>query len=270
VLGVANENCAGHGDPAEFAGFVNALNRTIKPLGMEIAKGHMEDTGEVWYGLVNRNCDAAAKISSGYTPAELELFDKALEMVVMSESGTASSTDLLRTVPSLERKLTHRDAQAFLKNLCRDKWLKEKSGVLSPGPRFILELRPFLQELFGEDITQCHLCKETAIQGQKCCNGTCTTKLHLHCAAKLFSGRSTIRCPNCHGDWPHPPPQIDPSHLNDDEDLSVVATTSSNSEAAAVVAGGSTRGETDSTGGGGRVKGRGGKKGKAKATVSSK
>ena len=49
-----------------------------------------------------------------------------LEIVVMSESGTASSTDLLRTVPSLERKLTHRDAQAFLKNLCRDKWLKEK------------------------------------------------------------------------------------------------------------------------------------------------
>ena len=56
-----------------------------------------------------------------------------LEMVVMSESGTASSTDLLRAVPSLERKLTHRDAQAFLKNLCRDKWLKEKVKLHTPG-----------------------------------------------------------------------------------------------------------------------------------------
>ena len=54
------------------------MNRTIKPFGMEVAKAHMEDTGEVWYGLVNRNNDAAAAISSGYTPAELELFNKAV------------------------------------------------------------------------------------------------------------------------------------------------------------------------------------------------
>ena len=49
---------------------------------MVIAKGHMEDTGEVWYGLVNRNADAAAKISSGYTPAELELFNKAVSVCI--------------------------------------------------------------------------------------------------------------------------------------------------------------------------------------------
>ena len=75
-------HCIGHGDPAEFTGFINALNRTLKPLGMVLAKGHMEDTGEVWYGLVNRNSDAAAKISSGYAPAELELFNKAVSHAV--------------------------------------------------------------------------------------------------------------------------------------------------------------------------------------------
>lgn len=69
---------AGGGDSSEFTSFISAINRTIKPLGMELARGYMEDTGEVWYGLVNRNSDAAAKISSGYTEAELELFNKAV------------------------------------------------------------------------------------------------------------------------------------------------------------------------------------------------
>ena len=162
---------------------------------------------------------------------------------MLSDSGTASSTRILQEVPSLERKVTHRDAQIFLANLCRDKWLKQEvgcwrsflafinppifsyplpiysfflspppshfqSGVLSPGPRFVLELRPFLQELFGDDVSHCHLCKDPAIQvslslsftpslltkilyflsqGQKC---SCGTKLHLYCAAKLFNARS--------------------------------------------------------------------------------
>ena len=66
----------GRANPADFPSFISSLNRTLKPLGMEIAMGHMEDTGEVWYGLVNRVRDTAAKICSGYTPAELELFNR--------------------------------------------------------------------------------------------------------------------------------------------------------------------------------------------------
>lgn len=135
----------GTGDPAQFQSFISEVNRSIKPFGMEVAKAHMEDTGDVWYGLVNRNTDAAAAISSGYTLSELELFNKTvgiidinfslavcyyiilqLEMIVTSENGMASSTDVLRIVPNLERKLTHREAQTFLKNLCKDMWLKEK------------------------------------------------------------------------------------------------------------------------------------------------
>ena len=77
---------AGHGDPADFPSFISAVNRTIKPLGIELAKGYMEDTGAVWYGLVNRNSDTAAKIGSEYTPAELELFNRAVsDYVCVSE-----------------------------------------------------------------------------------------------------------------------------------------------------------------------------------------
>ena len=47
-------------------------------------------------------------------------------MMVLSDKGTVSSTRVLQAVPSLERKISHRDAQTFLTNLCRDKWLKEE------------------------------------------------------------------------------------------------------------------------------------------------
>ena len=32
------------------------------------------------------------------------------------------------------------------------------------GPRFILELRPFLSEVFGEEVVNCHICKEAVIR----------------------------------------------------------------------------------------------------------
>ena len=37
-------------------------------------------------------------------------------------------------------------------------------GVYCPGPRFILELRPFLKESFGEEVPDCHICKDPVIR----------------------------------------------------------------------------------------------------------
>ena len=51
---------------------------------MELARGTMEDTGQKWYGLVNRSDDAAAKIATAYSPAELELFNKAVSLSLHS------------------------------------------------------------------------------------------------------------------------------------------------------------------------------------------
>ena len=48
-----------------------------------------------------------------------------VEMMVLGEDGRASSTLLLRAVPSLKRKLSHLDAQTFLRALVRDKWFEE-------------------------------------------------------------------------------------------------------------------------------------------------
>lgn len=42
--------------------------------------------------------------------------------------------------------------------------LWQRPGIYGPGPRFILELRPFLSDTFKEEIKDCHLCKDPVIR----------------------------------------------------------------------------------------------------------
>ena len=46
----------------------------------------------------------------------------------MEGEGLASSTALLNASAQMERKITRRDAQTFLKSLVKDKWLSEVVG----------------------------------------------------------------------------------------------------------------------------------------------
>ena len=108
-----------------------------------------------------------------------------MEQLVVEGEGLASSIALLNVSAQMERKITQRDAQTFIKALVKDKWLSEvvsgtvsglfhisitavstwqSQGVYGAGPRFILELRPFLSEVFGEEVVHCHVCKEPVIR----------------------------------------------------------------------------------------------------------
>lgn len=51
-----------------------------------------------------------------------------MEQLVVEGEGLASSTALLNASAQMERKITRRDAQTFLKSLVRDKWLSEVVG----------------------------------------------------------------------------------------------------------------------------------------------
>lgn len=64
----------------DFNTFISTLNRQLKPLNLELAQARMEDSPRVWCGFVNRSPDAAAKVSSKFSPAELELFNKVVSV----------------------------------------------------------------------------------------------------------------------------------------------------------------------------------------------
>lgn len=70
------------GDIALFPGFLSTLNRYLDSLGMQLVHSTMEDSPARWYALVNRSQDPAAKIASNYTPAELELFNKVVGVLI--------------------------------------------------------------------------------------------------------------------------------------------------------------------------------------------
>ena len=59
-----------------FSQYVLSMNKHLKPLGLEVGGARMEDCDEVWYAIVNRLPDAAAKVGSKFSPQELELFNK--------------------------------------------------------------------------------------------------------------------------------------------------------------------------------------------------
>ena len=103
----------------------------------------------------------------------------------MLDEGVVSSARLLNITCEMERKISAADAQKFLKSLIKEHWLTEvhmqnsvianyppfmslllfqNEGKFSAGPRFILELRPFLSEICGDDIILCKTCSEPVIQ----------------------------------------------------------------------------------------------------------
>ncbi len=40
----------------------------------------------------------------------------------------------------------------------------QSPGKFGAGPRFVLELRPFLSDIFKEDVVTCQLCRETVVR----------------------------------------------------------------------------------------------------------
>ena len=63
---------------------------------------------------MNRSQDEAAKIGSKYSPAQLELFNKIIILLVAEARGEVRSIELLNSAAELERKLSAKTAQVLL------------------------------------------------------------------------------------------------------------------------------------------------------------
>ena len=77
-----------------------------------------------------------------------------MEQLVLEGEGLASSTVLLNASSQMERKITHRDAQAFLKSLVKDKWLSEVVKELCAQ-------NVFCRQVYSE----CYVCSLPAVTG---------------------------------------------------------------------------------------------------------
>ncbi|KAF6126101.1 non-structural maintenance of chromosomes element 1 homolog isoform X1 [Desmodus rotundus] len=187
--------------------FINNINSVLESLYIEIKKGVTEDDGRPIYALVNLATTPISKMASDFAENELDLFRKALELIIDSETGFASSTNILNLVDQLKgKKMRKKEAEQVLQKFVQNKWLIEKEGEFTLHSRAILEMEQHIRETYPDSVKICNICHSLLVQGQSC--ETCGIRMHLPCVAKYFQSNSEPRCPHCNDYWPHEIPEV--------------------------------------------------------------
>ncbi|NXO28578.1 NSE1 protein, partial [Cisticola juncidis] len=180
--------------------FISTINSNLQSLFMQIRKGISEDDGKVHYALVNLAETEITQMASDYTETELELFRKTMDLIILSENGFASSTDILNLADQLKtKKMKKKEAEQALKLFVEDKWLSEKNGEYTLHTRCIIEMEQYILRNYQDAAKKCNICHSLAIQSQGC--ESCGIRMHLPCATKYFRGQTEPRCPNCNEFW---------------------------------------------------------------------
>ncbi|XP_040212645.1 non-structural maintenance of chromosomes element 1 homolog [Rana temporaria] len=180
--------------------FVSIINKHLQPVFMQIRKGTDENDGKKYYALLNLAENDVTKMASDFGENELELFRKTMDLIIDSDSGFASSTNILNLADQLQtKKMKKKEIEQLLQQFVQDKWLIEKEGEYSLHTRSIMELEHYIQITYQDVVKQCNICHNIAIQGHVCEN--CGIKIHLTCVEKYFRGQSGPRCPQCTEQW---------------------------------------------------------------------
>ncbi|XP_064170817.1 non-structural maintenance of chromosomes element 1 homolog isoform X1 [Anguilla rostrata] len=194
--------CRDQSVPAQLDEFIGVINAELQPMFMHIRKGMCEDDGHQYYALVNMAETDITRMSSDYADNELELFRKTMDLIVDSERGRASSTDILNCADRLQtKKMKKKEVENLLDRLVQDKWLNEKRGEYTLSTRCIIEMEPYIRNIYQDLVKPCAICHSLAFQSQTCEN--CGVRIHLPCAAKFFKNNTDPRCPSCKDYWPH-------------------------------------------------------------------
>uniref|UniRef100_A0A8D0TP27 Non-structural maintenance of chromosomes element 1 homolog n=1 Tax=Sus scrofa TaxID=9823 RepID=A0A8D0TP27_PIG len=145
--------------------FINNINSVLESLYIEIKKGVTEDDGRPIYALVNLATTSVSKMASDFAENELDLFRKALELIIDSESGFASSTNILNLVDQLKgKKMRKKEAEQVLQKFVQNKWLIEKEGEFTLHGRAILEMEQYIREVYPDAVKVCNICHGLLIQ----------------------------------------------------------------------------------------------------------
>uniref|UniRef100_A0A8C2KAS3 Non-structural maintenance of chromosomes element 1 homolog n=1 Tax=Cyprinus carpio TaxID=7962 RepID=A0A8C2KAS3_CYPCA len=188
--------------------FINVINTQLQPFFMHIRKGMSEEDGLEYYSLVNVTETDITRMASDYAENEKIIQKNAfclcvqMDLIVDSESGTASSTDVLNCADSLRtKKLKKKEGQVVKRG--RLFILKLKDGDYTLSVRCIVEMEQYMRRIYQDLIKVCHVYHNIALQCQMCETPACGIKMHLLCVARYFRARSDPRCPACNDFWPH-------------------------------------------------------------------
>ncbi|KJE95878.1 hypothetical protein CAOG_06281 [Capsaspora owczarzaki ATCC 30864] len=187
--------------PGTLNEFLKIIKANLDIISFDITSVKSEDDGRRYFALVNRYADEISKMASDYEPQEMELLNKLVELITLSDSGTASSIDVDNVAPLLTRPLTKAAAEVAVRKFTHDGWIHDDEGTLSLTTRTILELEPHLKESFSEHVIACAACSSLVFRGQVCKQSGCGGKLHNHCLALFRGTRPNFACLTCKADF---------------------------------------------------------------------
>ncbi|OXU19658.1 hypothetical protein TSAR_015369 [Trichomalopsis sarcophagae] len=190
----------------------NLINIKLTPINLLMKCGMCELSGEKYWSVVGTTHEENLSIPSKFSVAQRALLRDIYSEIISSEDGSISSTDGLNLTRTIGVKLSMGEADAFLKDLYKGKWLCIKNGYIYMGVRSILELMPYFRATYENNFHNCQLCKEIIFYAKRCKH--CDKAFHNYCLVKYMSQKKESVCPDCK------------NHM----DISIVQDNASNSE----------------------------------------
>lgn len=138
-----------------------------------------------------------------YTAAEIAFFKAIVEQIMLApnEAWSVSSLVALREVAHLKVNMTKSQAENVLGSLVAKGWLMSRKGRYSLTPRSVLELTPYLQSNYPNQMNECGICMGLVTHGIGCHTPNCKTRMHSVCFTKHRARYN--QCPSCQVDWPN-------------------------------------------------------------------
>lgn len=218
-----------------FQDYIEVASDAASLFDYEIRSIIDQVTKQRMYALVNTQSDPQTQLATIYSAEELAfikrvldgIFDKyntpRMEVVAITEMQAIkfakpplrrSEIDLEESTPtdtqSVDRGLKHGEAEAVLKSLVEAGWFsKSQHGFYSLTARAILELRPWLLEVYNDaasgdawqKVKFCEACKEIVTFGLRCSEPDCVLRLHDMCQDAFWRARRSKKCPKCDTVW---------------------------------------------------------------------
>ena len=213
VLKKFNIECSEANYKGFYTNFLKEINDVIRSFNIEIKTAQCE-TSAVSYFCLIRQCDTGqiGTLSLLYTPIELKIFRKILELIIESDDGYVEyetiSYEVTEFFDNVERdaatqsqttkKPSQTEIRRVVEKFIQDYWLVEvltKPNNITLHGRAIVELSQYIKQLYKDSdvLNYCQMCKALVLSGFAC--ESCSCRLHRFCARNLF--KKSTDCPGC-------------------------------------------------------------------------
>lgn len=179
---------------------LDALDRAhveFEPFGLDVVEWRDELQDERRWMLVNKTAGYIAHKATGYTADEIGYFRAILSAIFESSSDYSWQKNLGYRDLNVEKQLPRQDVDKLVQRLVDDSWLAERNNKIYIGPRTYVELKPYLNETFGDLLYTCRGCDELFTRGKQCSTDRCPVRLHLKCERAFYARNGGKACPDC-------------------------------------------------------------------------